>query len=226
MAPLKDVVAVKEDDTICQLLWSPANDLLLASNKNGTTIWSAQGNKKACCETGPSYYWFNHPFERSCIVGFTHDHIGISLWSDLTTVKKATLDLSALDKGRRDTLVEYGAMSPLSLTKVLITPDAKYALLEISTRSAKRRRRDKHFFWFVMADLFDMKKQSVLKSINDLRISPVWLQHSPFPRIEVPLGFLPTDTSPRHHWSPSLQTTSSTVDRRKRQIELFNYCLI
>ncbi|KAL2221578.1 hypothetical protein M432DRAFT_587555 [Thermoascus aurantiacus ATCC 26904] len=224
---LKELLVIKEDDSICQLLWNLESDLLLVSTTKGTSIWSVKTTKRIAApfEGSASYYWINHPLEKTSVVGFATDHIRICQWSDMKTVTHQRFDRTTLDKALQVLSLSSARSDPTypsamdisqngySVTKVFMAPDARHALFEIAApvTTKTNRRKNKQLMLLPMADLLRFEIQSTPKNTAEAApTSLTLLQPDILSRIEIPLGFLISDATRQRHKSFSTQRRPST----------------
>jgi WD40 repeat protein/pimeloyl-ACP methyl ester carboxylesterase len=215
----RSVLTAKADSQIQQILLSPKAEFLLVSTERVVNIWSIA--KKAVVKTHALTAitkWLNHPTDGSVLLAFSFSEIQICRWEAFDTVIQLPIDRilidwedkrNPLDSKRRRPSASY-LMSPTEteylVDLVLVSVDETTALIETSSTVLHGRRR-KQFMLLNVAKLPKLLAQEESMT-NTQTVASKPLPPDLLSQMEIPLGFVATDTIQAARRKSSVQSTS------------------
>jgi WD40 repeat protein len=201
----RSVLTVKEESQILQILLSPEGEYLLVSTECFVNIWSIA--KKAIVATRPltaRTKWLTHPKDGSVLLGFSFSGIQICRWEAFDVVVQLLIDRTVIDRednlnGRESTWRRPSTVHLMNLAgpiclvnSVLVSLDEAIILIETSSTLLHGRFR-KQFMALDVSNFPELLVQGE-QTPETQTIAPIPLPPDLLSHMEIPLGFVATDT--------------------------------
>ena len=184
---------------IRQVLFNANSSRLFVSSQVSACTWSLETEytgPSCTIETGISCIWMNHPLEKDLLIGLSPEDLTIRRWIDLSEVSRLRINQiasvrdhqsDAAAEGIQDTSLALSTLaignqyqSVSSVSKAMLTQDAKHVLVEVSESSAWGKTSKR----VVVLQVLSLESHMNM-AIESLVISPAILEI-----IEVPLGII------------------------------------
>ena len=225
----RSVLTAKDESEILQVLLSPDAEFLLVATERFVNIWSIA--KKAIVNARPLVAitkWLNHPADGSILLGFNFSGVQICKWEAFETFTQISIDRTIIDQenhqspqdSRRRKSSTSHLMSPTEtenfVDHVVVSADGRIVLVETSSTIMRGRRR-KQFMLLNVASLPELPAHEPSGTISKA-VVPRPLPPDLLSQMEIPLGFIATDTIQAARRKSSVQSASGGISAELPQM--------